>query len=59
MVVVTSYTALHHQLTQQAASYGIRHLVWSKRNDPGKPDLTSVRLVIMIIDDLSTAKALQ
>ena len=58
-VVVTCYTALRRQLAQQAASYGIRHLVWNKRNEPDSPNPASVRLVIMITDDLSTADALQ
>jgi hypothetical protein len=57
--VVTCYTALRRQLAQQAASYGIKHLVWSDRNSPGSPDPASVRLVIMITDDLSTSDALQ
>lgn len=58
-VVVTSYTALRRQLAQQATSFGIRHLVWSERNTSDSLDLASVRLVIMIIDDLSTSDALQ
>lgn len=56
-VVITCYTALRRQLAEQASSFGIKHLVWSNRNQPGSPDPTSVRLVIMITDDVFTDDA--
>ena len=56
-VVITPYTALRLQLAEQARSFGIKHLVWSDRNSPGSPNPTSVRLIIMIIDDVFKADA--
>ena len=56
-IVVTCYTALRRQLAEQACSLGIKHLVWSDRNNPDSPDRTSVRLVIMITDDMFTDDA--
>ena len=53
-LVITCYTALRRQLAEQARSFGIKYLVWSERNLPGSPDRTSVQLVIMITDDVST-----
>lgn len=57
-LAITCYTALRLQLAQQAKSFGIKHLVWNERNSPGSPDRFSVRLVIMITDDLFTEEAL-
>ena len=56
-VVITCYTALRCQLAEQARSFGIKHLVWSDRNRDGAPDRTTVRLVIMITDDMDTQEA--
>lgn len=56
-VVVTCYTALRRQLAEQARSFGIKHLVWSNRSLPESHDPKSVRLVIMITDDLFTNDA--
>lgn len=58
-VVITCYTALRRQLAEQARSFGIRHLVWSDRELPGSPNRTSVRLVIMITDDVVNSEAQQ
>lgn len=51
-VVITCYTALRRQLAEQARSFGIKHLVWKDRHSSGSPNPTSVRLVIMITDDV-------
>jgi hypothetical protein len=51
-VVITCYAALRFQLAEQARSFGIKHLVWSNRGLPGSPDCLSVRLVIMMAEDL-------
>ena len=56
-VVITPYTALRYQLTEQAKAFDIKHLVWSQRNTSGSPYPLSVRLVIMIADDLFTEEA--
>jgi len=56
-VVITPYTALRRQLSEQARSFGIRHLVWSERYSPGSLDRTAVSLVIMITDDIFTDDA--
>ena len=56
-VAITCYTALRRQLTEQARSFGIKHLVWSDRNLPDSPDRASVKLVIMITDDIFTVDA--
>jgi superfamily II DNA helicase RecQ len=53
-IVITCYTALRCQLAEQARSFGIKYLVWGDRNLPNSPDRTSVQLVIMITDDVST-----
>jgi len=51
-IIITPYTALRRQLAEQARSFGIKHLVWADRNLPESPDRASVRLVIMITDDI-------
>lgn len=56
-VVITCYTALRRQLAEQARSFGIKHLVWSDRKLSNSPDRTSVKLVIMITDDIFAADA--
>lgn len=56
-VVITCYAALRRQLAEQARSFGIDHLVWSDRNLENSPHCASVRLVIMITDDMSTDEA--
>lgn len=48
-IVITPYTALRSQLAEQAHSFGIKFLNWCNRHE--NPNLTSMRLVIMITDD--------
>lgn len=56
-IVITCYAALRRQLAQQAKSFGIKHLVWSDRHLVDSPDPSSVRLVIMITDDIFKEEA--
>lgn len=51
-IVITCYTALRRQLAEQAHAFGIKYLLWNKRNVDDSKDCTSVQLVIMITDDL-------
>jgi len=58
-VVITSHCALRRQLADQAASFSINHLVWNRRNHASSPDRQSVRLVIMLSDELVSPEAQQ